>query len=83
MIDEAKDYRKAKAADNDDWADAQKRQLKTAFEDLASYLHPKAIFLGLTRQIVIDFDSRGDFDGCKAIGIDPIQMVEISSKKTG
>jgi uncharacterized protein (TIGR02646 family) len=56
--------------------------LQNATEQLRDKLKPNAVFLGLARQLVREFDQDDQFEIAKRCGVDPMEMVAMSVEAT-
>jgi uncharacterized protein (TIGR02646 family) len=81
LTDKARQYHEA-VKKKSEFADDFLGDLQNIIEDLRDMLHPSAMFLGLTRQIIRDYDNRNAFAALKQLGIDPIEMVRKSIEAT-
>lgn len=82
LLDHTKQYELAVQHDVQIWQDSQLENLDKDFKSLKTFLEPDAVFLNLVRQIMQSFNDRGEFERCKAIGYDPMEMVTESIKAT-
>jgi uncharacterized protein (TIGR02646 family) len=87
LSDRAADYYAASIKKNNSEIEKKEQELRESIQELHGKLHPNAMFLGLTRQIIQEYDDRQEFATIKAFGINPMEMVkksiEATSKSSG
>lgn len=82
LIEAGAQLRAARRDGSPGWQRSADKNFRAAGGRLREYLGPKAIFLGVTRQLLREYDELGRFDELKAMKLDPMDMVRASVAET-